>query len=426
MAWIRPTSHTANGWSSPESAYDGNTGTNASYEVSGTSWSPYLEMYLDTVECNEIRIYTSRQNTSVATVEFDIRQNSTWTNVYSGAPADGGASVTVVIDPVQTVDAIRVRFYADHGGGTRTAYIHDTELFEVTEATYDFDGGSGSITNTTVAGTGAKANDGDSYATLAIAPTGTGTKQADGENGSNVTITPAGTGQATETIEYNGGSGASITVSAIGQGQKSSAGGSWDSVTVTVTATGTKSHFDGSGTSIDTTASGEGRKSGNGASGAVVDISPAGNGQIDPTGASGGSGVVVQVVYDGAGMKSGRSPPAGATVEITAAGTGQKTEIQTATGGSGAVVIITAAGTGSSAELEAKSGGAGTDLHINADGAGYKAGSGGNGTTVLITAVSPAGIRKEYKVVVDIRELKAVVTMKRAQVTTTEVKRVVT
>ena len=131
MAWIRPDSHTANGWSSPASAYDGNTGTSASYGISGNSWSNYLEMYFsEAVECSEIRIYTSRQNSSVNTVEFDIRQNSTWTNVYSGAPTDGGASVSTVIDPTQTVDAIRVRFYADHGGGTRTAYIHDTELYE--------------------------------------------------------------------------------------------------------------------------------------------------------------------------------------------------------------------------------------------------------------------------------------------------------
>ena len=38
MTWISPTSHTANGWADPENAYDGNTGTSATYDVAGGSW----------------------------------------------------------------------------------------------------------------------------------------------------------------------------------------------------------------------------------------------------------------------------------------------------------------------------------------------------------------------------------------------------
>ena len=134
MAWIRPTSHTANGWTSPENAYDGNTATQAEYAVGGNQWSPYLEMFLASAEVSQIRIYASRQNDQISGVQFDIYYNDAWVNIYDGEPATNGVSTTVDVDPSRDVTGVRVRFYRTGAGGTRWAAIHDTELYEVEAA----------------------------------------------------------------------------------------------------------------------------------------------------------------------------------------------------------------------------------------------------------------------------------------------------
>ena len=129
-SWIRPTSHVANGWANPANAYDGNTGTSATFSISGNSWSGWLEMHFtDFLLATQIRVYTSRQNDQISGLQFDVYTDGAWVNVYDGAPTTAGDYETVDITGNYVQEAIRVRFYRTGAGGTRWAAIHDTEMY---------------------------------------------------------------------------------------------------------------------------------------------------------------------------------------------------------------------------------------------------------------------------------------------------------
>ena len=131
MAWTNPSGYTANGWSSPENSIDGNTGTSASYDCP-TSGSPYLETSFSAVNVDSVRVYTSRQNSQLTTLDIDVYYNSTWNNVYSGTPADSDY-VTQSLGGTYSCTGIRVRGTAS--AGTRDLYIHNIEYNTVVAAT---------------------------------------------------------------------------------------------------------------------------------------------------------------------------------------------------------------------------------------------------------------------------------------------------
>ncbi|MBN1643533.1 MAG: hypothetical protein JW856_01745 [Dehalococcoidales bacterium] len=128
-SWVSPTSDVANGWTNPAYAYNGNTGDYASYSVSGSSTSPYLELYISAITCDKVRVWSGRQGTRIASLEVDVYYNSQWNNIYSG---------TLVIDSyqeysigsTQTVTGMRVR-YTSTGNPTQGAYVYEAQFSSI-------------------------------------------------------------------------------------------------------------------------------------------------------------------------------------------------------------------------------------------------------------------------------------------------------
>ena len=127
MAYVRPTSATANGWSNADNAYNNNTSNGATISLGGNAWTPYLVMHLENaISCNEIGVYDAHHG-NINIVEVDVYNGSTWTNVYDGDPGHGGW-VTASFTAINNVESIRTRCYRPSGGGNRTCSVNDTRL----------------------------------------------------------------------------------------------------------------------------------------------------------------------------------------------------------------------------------------------------------------------------------------------------------
>lgn len=183
MSWIRPTSHTANGWTDAANSYDGNTETRSNYNIGGGSWSPYLEFHFeDMINTDELRIYTSRQNDQVTSMQFDVYNGSGWTNVYDGDALNEG--LTTLTFTEQECESVRIRFYRGSGGGTRWAGIHDVEFWSLAD-----------VIEGTAEGSGIGSTDCTGDLILVETASGSGISAAQVENPENTVLSmPYGTG----------------------------------------------------------------------------------------------------------------------------------------------------------------------------------------------------------------------------------------
>ena len=398
MAWVRPTSHTANSWTDAVNAYDSNTGTTADNTTPRNDWTDYLEMYLDTIECSEIRIYTSRQNPQVTTVEFDIRYNGNWTNVYSGEPTDEGGAVTATIDPVETVDGVRVRFY---GSQARTCRIHDTELFEVEEVIPE--GGSEAAVNVSAEGSGEKAGAGSSETFFNVSAEGSGIKIAAGSSEAIVTVEAEGAGEV-GAVTFEGGSESQVIVLAEADGMKQSRSPPAEAeLLAQAEGAGIKAGQGSSEGTVETEAEGVGEKvaSGNSESGVSVNAEGGGH-KVVPDYAEGSSQVEVVINTEGAG-EAFRQGSSESEVTVSGEGEGQanrqgssESEVSAsaegegrklATGSSEASVVVSAEGAGVAVEeTEEKSGGSEASVEVSTQGYGLKVASGSSEATTSITS----------------------------------------
>jgi len=127
MAWVNPTSHTANGWADPTYAYDDETILYASYGVSEV-WSPYLELYIDAISCDKVQAYCSYQNAQVTAQEVDVYYSGAWHNIYSGVP-QVDAYYEYTIGSTETVTGMRFRFNSNRS--PRWAGVNDADFNEV-------------------------------------------------------------------------------------------------------------------------------------------------------------------------------------------------------------------------------------------------------------------------------------------------------
>jgi len=130
MGWISPTSNVANGWADPTLAYNANTADYASYLVVKGSWSPYLELYISSISCDKVQIWSSGQTTDINQIAVDIEYNSTWNNIYSGALIQGSYQ-EYIIGSTQDVTGMRIRYYNSKSNATRYAYCHEVQLWEI-------------------------------------------------------------------------------------------------------------------------------------------------------------------------------------------------------------------------------------------------------------------------------------------------------
>ena len=445
MAWFRPTSHVANGWTSPASAYDGNIATSAAFAI-GTGWSPYLEMYFTARNIDQVRLYTSRQNDQVSAMQFDVYYDGVWNNVYDGPTLAAGDYTTLDIGE-HIATGVRYRANRPSGGGTRSAYLHDTELFEVGEDIPE--GSAGFSTSVTKVSSGNKQGRGGAALLGMTQQSGTGVKRSSGSSYLVIVVITAGEGHAVSDVRQ-GGAGYTVEASLVaagskqirgppsnistivdiqGQGRKQSSGSSFLSLGAGLYGAGKKRAYAGGSVSVMDTLAGEGSKVGEGANYLAAAVTAAGEGaKKEIEAGSAGMKVLVESASAGSKISSGA---ASIMAETRAAGSGAKraeegntvsTSVQTvgqgnkqssgsnevslfinnngegtktSASGSFLPVVVTMAGEGS--KKEAGAGGAGlkiTVAHSSEEGNGTKWSSGAASLPIVVSATGH-GIKEE-------------------------------
>jgi len=127
MAWVSPTSDTANEWTDSGFAWDDDTLTTATHSTPA-GWGPYLELHHAELQCTKVQGWWGIVNTQVTTIEVDVYYSGAYNNIYSGAIVTGSFQ-EYEIGSEQAVTAMRVRFSASKAN--RLAYVYEVDFWEV-------------------------------------------------------------------------------------------------------------------------------------------------------------------------------------------------------------------------------------------------------------------------------------------------------
>lgn len=122
--WQEATSGSGTSWTGVANAYDGDTGTYASYTIPITSWSNYIVLNTDYVLTDRVRYWVAIQDAAVNNMELDAYYSGGWNNIYTGAPT-AGSWQTKTIGSFEGVTSIRARFYNSQGAATRYVYLYE-------------------------------------------------------------------------------------------------------------------------------------------------------------------------------------------------------------------------------------------------------------------------------------------------------------
>ena len=106
-----PTSASGTGWANTENAWDDNVTSYAtSNNVSGVTYTTYLQFNHSALYCNSVFFKVGRSDASITEVDVDAYYSGNWTNVYEGA-GDWGNWQETNLNTIESVTAIRIRFY---------------------------------------------------------------------------------------------------------------------------------------------------------------------------------------------------------------------------------------------------------------------------------------------------------------------------
>jgi len=91
MGWVSPTGHNDpnSKWSWEENAYDDNTSSLAGSTTSGYTWTAYLELTIEAINCSKIRYYANQYPTYGWDIDVDVYKDDEWVDVYQGSCAVG-------------------------------------------------------------------------------------------------------------------------------------------------------------------------------------------------------------------------------------------------------------------------------------------------------------------------------------------------
>jgi len=108
---MSPTGHNApdSAWSNEGNAYDEDTGTKASTNVPGASWSSFLELTIYSILCSKVRFFARYEPKHIVTIDLDAYRDGAWADVFQGQ-YDSMAWVEKTFTE-GTVTAARVRFW---------------------------------------------------------------------------------------------------------------------------------------------------------------------------------------------------------------------------------------------------------------------------------------------------------------------------
>jgi hypothetical protein len=107
-------------WLTEAQAYDGNTGTQASYNFGAPGWSPYLTLSFASTPTAWAGWYVYVNSANVNLMELDVYYSGAWVNVFTGVPVTGSWQESALFTSYmedKDVIAMRVRFSATVGVG---------------------------------------------------------------------------------------------------------------------------------------------------------------------------------------------------------------------------------------------------------------------------------------------------------------------
>lgn len=128
ISFSPPTSHTANGWSAPGNAYDDNRSTRASYTISPSSRSNYLELNITSTNIDQVRLLLGRSNSDIANYDVDVYYSTAWQNIQTGGTTFD-SWIYLEVGSVQAITAMRIRF-ENTNAAAADAYIYETDFHQ--------------------------------------------------------------------------------------------------------------------------------------------------------------------------------------------------------------------------------------------------------------------------------------------------------
>jgi len=133
MSWVSPTGHDddVGCWTNETNAYDGHTGTKATWTPSDVGLGGALFLTIDTISSNKIRFYASRlydyiDNINVYVYDVDV---GNWRSIYYGS-FTSNTWIEKSFATTYNINKARVRFNlpvpsADYG------YLHEFEFWQL-------------------------------------------------------------------------------------------------------------------------------------------------------------------------------------------------------------------------------------------------------------------------------------------------------
>lgn len=136
-SWESPTSATGASWTDRDKTYDENTGTFAWDDIGTDAWSGDITISIGAVQCSQFRHWVSRESVDVNEIDIDVYYSGAWHDIYQGGTFTVDDWETREIGSVETVTAVKFRFYNDNVGVFQMAYVNevDFESLDTTQVT---------------------------------------------------------------------------------------------------------------------------------------------------------------------------------------------------------------------------------------------------------------------------------------------------
>ena len=139
MGWVSPTSHTDTDtfWTNEGNAYNGDYTTSyaLSTAIAPNTWGDgagggYLELNIAAIECNSIVFQADYNAASIDEVDIDVYYSADWQPLYTGFFNNSPALVIKAIGSIETVTAVRFRFYNEHDTNAVQARLYEVYFWD--------------------------------------------------------------------------------------------------------------------------------------------------------------------------------------------------------------------------------------------------------------------------------------------------------
>lgn len=132
MTWISPTGHNdpSSEWSYESRAFDERTSSSTYSKIPPLSWSGFLELTHDALDCDKIRFYALSE-WHFEWIDVDIYYEGDWHHVHEGFFADRTWVEKNIPEGQKSVTAARIRFYNELENEVLRARLYEFDFWEV-------------------------------------------------------------------------------------------------------------------------------------------------------------------------------------------------------------------------------------------------------------------------------------------------------